>query len=229
MEFRGPEPVDFANVHSLNKAFLKHLCRSNDGERLRRQLSPQLEPLVAGLTGLQIRRLAKAPFLLFSLRELDDDYWSDIFADATTGDLFTPHEQPSTESNQLVAAALAFLWQLSTRNPYAVRILSGASVSWCERMSDVTVVGLLQRTSGRGELLTLRLADNDYLWRKLLTAGISSETEVRAAAQQCALQTMLTYAQTTPYRALSAAACRVPVPSIQVAEGPRRPARRKKS
>ena len=228
MQFRRPEPADFANVHSLNHAFLKHLCQTTGGKCLRRQLSPALEPLMAGHTTMQIQRLAKAPFLLFSLRELDDAYWSDIFADDTTGDLFTPLERPSAECGQLVAAALGFLWQLSARNPYAVRLLSGASLSWCERLSDATLVRLLQRTAGRGDLLVLRLADNNNIWRKLLVAGISSEPEVRAAAQQCALQTMLTNAHSTPYRELPVAACRMPAPSSQVAEGARTPSRRKK-
>jgi hypothetical protein len=228
MEFRGPEPADFANVRSLNKAFLKQLSLPTAGKRFCGQLSLALEPLMAGLTALQIQRLAKAPFLLFSLRELDDVYWTTIFADDPTGDLFTPPGQPAPESEQLIAAALGFLWQLSSRNPYAARVVSGASLSWCERLSEVTLFHLLQRTAGRDDLLILRLADNDNLWRKLLVAGISSEPEVRAAAQHCVLQTMLTNTQNGSYRALSAAACRVPAPALHVAEGPRIPARRKK-
>jgi hypothetical protein len=228
MEFRGPEPADFENVHSLNKAFLKQLCLPIAGKRLCGQLSHALELLIAGLTDLQIRRLAEAPFLLFSLRELDDAYWSEIFADDPTSDLFAPPGQPTPESEQLMAAALGFLWQLSSRNPYAARVVSGASLSWCERLSEVTLFRLLQRTAGRDDLLVLRLADNDNLWKKLLVAGISSEPEVRAAAQQCVLQTLLTNAQSNSYRSLSAAACRVPAPALHVSEGPRIPARRKK-
>jgi hypothetical protein len=228
MEFRGPEPADFANVRSLNRAFLKLICRPTGGKRLRRQLSPLLEPLMAGLTTMQIQRLANAPFLLFSLRELGDVYWSEIFADDPTGDLFTPLGQPSPESGQLIAAALGFLWQLSSGNPYAARVVSGASLSWCERLSDVTFLKLIQCTAGRDDLLVLRHADNDNLWRKLLIAGINSEPEIRTSAHQCALQTMLTTAQSSANRPLSAAACRGPAPTLQVAEGPRPPACRKK-
>jgi hypothetical protein len=228
MNFSGPEPADFANVRSLNAAFLKHLRRPASGKSLRESLSPVLEPMMAALTDLQIRRLADAPFLLFSLRERDDVYWNRLFADDPTADLFTPERSKSDEGGQLVTAALGFLWQLSNSNPYAARVASGASLNWCERLADSTLLCVLQRTSGRRDLLTLRLADNDDLWKKLLVAGISSEREVRMAAQQCALQTMLTSAQSSDYRRLPAAACNAPAPSLQVAEGPESTRRSKK-
>lgn len=221
MDFSGPGQADFANVQSLNNAFLKHVLRPVGGKHLRQSLSPILEPLMAALTDQQARRLSKVPFLLFSLRERDDMYWNRVFADDPTGDLFAATRPPSDEVGQLVSAALGFLWQLSGNNPYAARVASGASVNWCERLADRTLLCLLQRTAGRGDLLMLRFAENDHLWRKLLVAGISSEQEVRVAAQQCALQTMLTNAQSSDYRSMSAAACSTASPSLQVAEGPR--------
>lgn len=228
MDFSGPEAADFANVQSLNTAFLKYLCQPVSGKHLRRQLSPALEPLVAGLTTLQVRRLAEAPFLLFSLRERDDAYWSELFTGDPTRDLFAAAQSPPHDSGQLVAAALGFLWGLSKRNPYAARVTSGASLNWCERLADCTLLQLLQITAGSGDLLVLRLADNDDVWRKLLVAGISSDRDVRAAAQQCALQTMLIYTRSSAYRRVAAAACSVPAPSLRVAEGSDLPVRRKK-
>lgn len=220
MDFSGPEPADFANVQSLNDAFLKHLRRPAAGKQLRQGLSPALQPLLAALTDQQVRRLSKVPFLLFSLRERDDSYWSRVFADDPTGDLFAATQSLADDGGQLVAAALGFLWQLSSSNPYAARVASGASVNWCERLADSTLFCLLQRTVGRGDLLVLRLADNNNLWKKLLAAGISSERDVRLAAQQCALQTMLTTAQSSEYRPVSAAACSAASPTLQVAERP---------
>lgn len=228
MEFSSPEPADFVNVQSLNHAFLKYLRRPGSGERLRQQLPPTLEQLLAGITDLQIRRLAKTPFLLFSLRERDDAYWSGLFSEDKTADLFTPMQSLSDEAGQIVAATLGYLWQLSRRNPYAVRVASGASQNWCEQLSDCTLLYLLQCAAGRSDLLVLRLADNEELWRKLLGAGISSEQDIRVAAQHCALQTMLTDAQGTAYQRLPAAACGARVPSLQVAEGSNPRSRRKK-
>ena len=228
MEFSGPEPADYANVQALNKAFLKHLRHSVSGKALRAQLGPELSPLAAGLTALQTRRLATAPFLLFSLRELDDVYWEALLSANPTADLFTPNESPPAVTGQIVTAALGFLWQLSSRNPYAARLVSGASLSWSERLADNTLLRLLQCADGRDDLLFVRLADNSKLWRKLLVAGISSESDVRAAAHQCALQTLLTGIRTHNYHALPAAACRMPARTLQVADRPRSRAKRKK-
>ncbi len=228
MEFSGPEPADFANVRALNCAFLEHLCQPGSGKSLRCQFSPGVEPLVAGLTSLQIGRLAEAPFLLFSLHEFDDNYWSEIFSADPTADLFSPDELPSDKSRHIVAATLGFLWQLASCNPYAARISSGASLNWCEQLADCTLLHILQCCAGRTDLLVPRLVDNDDLWRKLLSAGISSEPEIRAAAQQCALQTLLTGPNGSSYHPLRAAACLLPSNSLQVAEAPASRSRRKK-
>lgn len=218
MEFKAPEPVVFANVLSLNVAFLRQLSSAAAGAHLRRGIPAALEPLLTGLTALQIQRLAQSPFLLFSLRELDDTYWTEVFSDDRNHDLFRPVSQPTREDEQLVAAALGFLWQLSFRNPYVARLVSGASLHWCERLSELPLLQVLQRVAGREDLLTLRLAENGNMWQKLLVAGISSEIEIRTAAQQCALQTVLTHTQAHSYRPMSAAACRATSPALQVAD-----------
>jgi hypothetical protein len=218
MDFSGPEPADFTNVMALNKAFLKYLCRTDSGRNLRRMLSSEIEPLVAALTATQISRLSEAPFLLFSLREFDDACWRELFAHDPNGDLFRVEELPSDECGQIIAAALGFLWRLSSSNPYSARVVSDATLSWCERLAETTLLRLIRCSARRSDLLIPRLADNDDLWRKLLVAGISSEPLVRAAAQQCALQTLLTGAHSSNYQSLPAAACRLPVQVLQVAE-----------
>ena len=227
MEFSGPAPADFKNVHALNKAFLKYLCGSETGQMLRPMLASEIEQLVAALTVTQIGRLSEAPFLLFSLREFDDACWHELFAHNPNEDLFRAQELPSDECGQIIAAALGFLWRLSSTNPYSARVVSDATLSWCESLAETTLLRLIRCTARRSDILVPRLAANGDFWRKLLVAGISSEPPVRAAAQQCALQTLLTGAQYRSYQSLPAAACRLPVKSLQVAEAIDTPSGRK--
>jgi len=217
MDFSGPEAVDFANVQSLNHAFLKCLRRLSCGRHLRQQLAPKIQRLVEGLTDFQIERLASAPFLLLSLRERDDDYWQVLFDDDANGDLLIAVDS-GTETGQLAAAGLAFLWALAKRNPYATRLVSGATLNWCEQLAERTMLQLLQKSAGRRDLLQPRFAGNKQFWSKLLGPGLSSERDVRIAAHLAALQTVLTEDPTRRYRAIRAAACSTVVPSLRVAD-----------
>jgi hypothetical protein len=221
MDFSGPEPADFTNVQSLNYAFLSCLRKSTSGVAIRQQFVPALRPVIEGLTDLHIRRLCATPFLLFSLRERDDAYWSFLFDDDPNGDLFKL-ATPVDEIGQIVAAGLGFMWQLARRNPYAARLVSGATLNWCEQLAECTLLGVLQRTAGRDDLLRARLADNDEFWGKLLRAGLSSEQDVRAAAHLAALHTLLTQNSADAYAPVRAAACSIPAPSLRVAEKPNR-------
>ena len=217
MDFSGPETTDFINVHSLNHAFLSGLRRPTSGRQLRHQMTPRVRPIIRGLTDLQIRRLSATPFLLLSLRERDDAYWQRLFADGATEDLFlTPGSD--VESEQLATAGVAFLWQLARRNSYAARLLSGATIRWCEQLAEHTLLRLLQRTSRYRDLLQPRLAANEQYWLKLLGPGLSSEAQVRNAAYLSALQAILTENPVDTYRPLKAAACSTLVPSLRVAE-----------
>lgn len=221
MDFSGPEPADFANVESLNHAFLLQLRGASRGQHLRQEFSPSVQSMVRGLTDLQIERLSATPFLLLSLRECDAGYWRDLCGDDRNAGLFVAVDR-DIESGYLSAAALAFLWQLALRNPYAARLVSGATLSWCEQLADGTLLQLLQRTTGRRDLLQPRLAGNTAFWNKLLGPGLSSEQEVRKAAHLAALQAVLTGDPATQYRPLRAAACRSSAPSRQVAGRTRR-------
>ncbi|MEQ9561255.1 MAG: hypothetical protein RLN69_01945, partial [Woeseiaceae bacterium] len=106
MDFAAPEAADFANVRSLNKAFLL-LAR---GGQLPRPCLQGLEPSLANrlrtLTDFQADRLAQAPFLLFSLRERDTRYWDHLLALPRTRDLFSPPEAATHEFSRLTAAGL---------------------------------------------------------------------------------------------------------------------------
>lgn len=221
MDFSGPQKAEFNNVRSLNQAFLDSLRTSPDAAVLLEAFLPKLRPLVSGLTDLQSRRLAETPFLLLSLREQDDDYWSALFADDPNGDLFAVGPAGGRDRH-LEAAALGFLWQLSQHNPYAVRLVSGATINWCERLANCTLLRLLQRAADRTDLLRPRNSGNSEFWLKLLGPGLSSEPGIRTAAHLSVLQSMLTIDRVAQYRDVRAAACKTRLPALRVAEKPDR-------
>lgn len=221
MDFRGPEAADFANVKSLNRAFLALLRETAAGRRIRQHLPAPVQEMIRGLTDLQINRLSAVPFLLLSLRERDDSYWQLLVSDKADADLFT-NTSHDLDTRQLGTAAVAFMWQLSMRNPYAARLLSGGTLAWCEQLANCTSLRLLQRTMNSPDLLQPRLPNKVDFWKKLLGPGLSPEQNVRTAAHMAALQTMLTEDPASHYRPLRAAACNSIAPSRKVADKRRR-------
>ncbi len=190
MSFEGPGARDFDNVASLNAAYLAMLgaepalarglsgCASTVRERLLR------------LTQGECRRLAETPLLLFSFRERDDRYWDGILDKRPEPGLF--RSSGSEPVDTLVAAALGFIWQLANGNPYALRLICGATLYWCERIAERTFFGLLDAVRNAGDVPRLRHGHSAALWEKLLNEGTSADREVRQAAQLAALQSVLT-------------------------------------
>ena len=185
-EFPGPSPDDYATVLALNTAFIEATTE---------------------LKGPQRGRLAAAPFLLFSLREDDVPWWAGVLADQHQGDLMAAAEHESPELRRIQTAAMSFLWQLARRNPYAARIISGASILWCDKITSLPLVTLLNRIGGRGDLIVSRLEKPVALGERLLGSGTSSRRQVRRSSQLTALQTLLTGIETGNYTQLPAAAC----------------------
>lgn len=216
MEFPGPDTADLAQVESLNRAFLEHLGR--EGRSLASRLPPGIAAALVQAGGIARDRLAKCPFLLFSLREADEQAWSDVFNGGTEPDLVDALARPTVAESRIVSAALAFLWPFACRNPYAARVVSGAPVHWCERLAESRLLDLIEFASNRGGLLSLRFADNGNFWRRMAFAGTSDETAVRQAARITALQDLLTRPPGPGPLKLPAAACRMPAPALQVAE-----------
>jgi hypothetical protein len=199
MEYEGPTRDDLANINALNRSFLVAMADSATtgfGVIAERSLSDS-----------EISRLASAPFLLFSMREHDGEYWEHVLKNEPQIDLIRSPGTPDDNIRQLQMASLGFLWQLSRRNPYAARIVSGAPVSWCERLADLTLVTLLQFAATRDDMLSARFADDDKQWRRLLGNGISARHKVRQTSHQCALQALLTRQCKPAYSRVSAAAC----------------------
>jgi hypothetical protein len=185
-DYRGPGADDYANVLAFNTAFLV---------------------VTTELRAAELRRLAAAPFLLFSMRENDLEWWDDALVDRHQADLMGPHEQPNTDLRRLQTAAISFLWHLSRRNPYAVRIISGAPVAWCDRITALPLVTLLNRLGARADLLRSRIDVDEDSGGRLLGHGTSSKALLRRSAQLAVLQGLLTRPGLGEYTRLKTAAC----------------------
>jgi len=217
MDFLGPETADFANVRALNHAFLRRLRDSRQGQSLRQPLPADVAVLVQAMTDLQLERLALSPFLLLSLRERDETCWYSLESDQPNLELFGDARQ---RSDELLMTAVSFLWQLAGRNPYAARLVSGATLGWCERLAECTLLHVLRTAADYDGLMQARFAADGDFWRKLLGPGLSSDARVRHSAHVTCLQWLLTEDPAAHYRRLRSAACDNPVPTMSVAEKP---------
>lgn len=185
-EYIGPNPGDYANVLALNSAYLQ---------------------ATSNLKGPQRGRLAVAPFLLFSLHEQDLEWWRIALGDSQQRDLIIAKDLEDSKLQRVQAAALSFLWQLAQRNPYAARVISGATLEWCEQLCDLPLVTLLCRVGARGDLMMSRVEENGALGKRLLGEGLSSNADVRRSTQLSVLQMLLTHSPRHSYAQLPAAAC----------------------
>jgi hypothetical protein len=199
MEYEGLSRDDLDNVRALNRAWLE----LEGGAELR-------------LSAKQLERLAATPFLLFSFREDDDARWSRLLDEQRQQDLLIEEPPIAAEVSALQVAGLAFLWALVRRNPYVARLVSGASLHWCERVAAATLVRVLECT--RCRMIKPRFEENASLRRRLLARGSAPEKVLREFAQIGALQSMLTSGKAAQYGRLPAAACRMPQTARQVAD-----------
>lgn len=217
MDYRGPRDSDFDNVCALNRALLELL---GDGARAERWLAPLSPPLVARcrrLSAVRRERLARVPFLLMSFRETDAEYWETLLEAGRSRELFAQPVRDPVET-QLLGAALGFVWQLSRVNPYVARLLSGATLHWCEQLADQPLVTVLAAAADSA-VLELRRADDNLLWHRLLVDGTSANRDRREAARVSALQRVLTSAPRMP---VARAARGMTPPSLGVAGTARR-------
>ncbi len=210
MDYEGPTAEDLRNIRALNATFL-------------RATNPCDQALDNGvsdrpLTEMQVRRLSEAPFLLFSFREQDAEYWKRLIADDPQKDLLQPAVTVSEQIHELQVAGLGFLWQLSRRNPYVARLACGAPAKWCESIARLTLVGLIRRAANRGDLTLPRFRTGDHVGHRLLQSGVSARLHLQRMSQQFALQAMLTRSSPPHYEELPAAACRFPQAVRRVAD-----------
>ncbi|HNP36826.1 MAG TPA: hypothetical protein PKK10_13320 [Woeseiaceae bacterium] len=215
MDYEGLDADDLTQVHALNAAFLGYLSGSPE---MREQLPFEMQGMFDKASPVERSRVARSPFLIFSLSEHDHERWRRVFDRDQALQLFDNPEHPTASEVELVSATLAFLWQFAKQNPYAARVISGASLEWCERLADSTLVDLFRFAATTSQLLGLRFRRNTALWRKLLVAGTSAESEVRSAARITALQTLLTCPGPRHYQHVAAAACKMPAAAMRVAD-----------
>lgn len=216
MAFSGPELSDYENVVSLNKAWLGLLQRDTRLSGGLAGLPDSLHRRITNLTAQQITRLAATPFLLFSFREGDDRYWTRVLQGNPERDLFAAAD--ADEVNTLVSASLGFIWQLARRNPYALRLICGATLYWTERIAEQTFFGLLEAVRTTGDMPGLRFVQQRELWRKLLDGGVSRAEITRHAAQMSALQVILTDPPDSRSESWPLAARAARTPQMSVAE-----------
>jgi hypothetical protein len=190
MAFIGPEMSDYDNVVSLNAAWLELLQRENSLRSGLTGMPDRLQLRITNLSRQQIDRLAATPLLLFSFREGDERYWTHVLNGSPERDLFATSSTDNVDT--LVSASLGFIWQLARRNPYALRLICGASVYWTECIAERTFYELLDAVHCSGDTPCARLVSQQDLWRKLLSSGVSREAITRHAAQVSALQAVLT-------------------------------------
>ncbi len=201
MDYPGLIEDDVINVRALNRAWLRIAGAGSDP--------------FAVLDDERRRRIANAPFLLFTLRENEARLWSALLNDRPQRELFGGC--PSIEQRELQVACLAWLWELVRRNPYVARVVAGAPLPWCERIAAYPLVQLLQNAAD-ADLVRPRFRDDSPVHRRLLLRGGSALRAARSAAQLAAMQAMLTASEIAQYGRMSTAACRLRAPTRQVAE-----------
>jgi len=214
MAFDSPERSDYANLPPINKQYLSLLDREPG---LRRCLSPLPEALRARLTSLsaaETERLAETPFLLCSFREYDDSHWTRVLNSVATPDLFRPVSSPALQT--VASAGLGYAWHLARENPFTLRLMTGAPLSWCERIAELPFHQLLDAYHRSGESPTIRLGHRQELWRLLLGPGVSRRRELRRAAQFTALHVVLS--APSERGAWLRAASRTRTPGLKVAD-----------
>lgn len=214
MDFQGPTPADYDNLHSLNAAFLELIQK--DGAVHLDGLSKDLARRLQRLSHREIGWLAATPFLLFSLRERDNSFWKKLLNDESCRDLFSVSASSVDETACLGSAVLGFVWELANHNPFAARLLCGASTHWCEQLTERTIFRIFAVAAHRSDLLVLRAPQDTALWKKLLIFGLSQNAEARGAAQISALQYLLT--RQLASSAWQAAACASRNPALKVVD-----------
>lgn len=218
MDFQPPEPADLANVHALNTAFIDALCAKILPARLLAIVPHGLQATCSETRAPA--RLRRCPFLLFSLAEDDARRWNRLFERARSPhpDLVDAMAGAPDRFAPVVLAALGFLWHLARRRPYAARVVSGASLAWCERLAESTLVDIHRFAVAEDDLVGFRNGADAAFWRRLLVSATSSDKSVRRAARLAALQSLLTGTQGGNYPRIQAAACSMPVPARKVAD-----------
>ena len=216
MNYPSPNDADFAEIQSLNAAFLNLLSADSVTIRQASGLPPEMCRKISELPEERSRRLAEARFFLFSIRESDSDYWEGLHRGGNTRSLFEGGASCAPDWARFMSAALGFIWQMARQNPYFLRLTCCASLHWAERIAEQPLVALIGRAANQQDLLRLRAGDDPCLWRRLLAASAEPDQTVRVALLNSVLQTLLVAPATPNTVNLRSAACRVDVPAASL-------------
>ncbi len=205
MDYAPPDSADLDGVHALNRAFLDRA-----GDRLR----------LGNLDGSARERLARCAFLLFTLADFDAVRWRPVFGGRYAPDLITEAGRPQPADAAIAVSAAGFLWELSRRRPYAARVVSGATLEWCNELACASPIVLFAFAASEPDLLTPCRRDDNRFWDTLTRVATSDDRAVRSAARLTALQCMLTTGADRLRERLPAAACSMPGPARRSAAEP---------
>ena len=201
MRYEGITSDDLVNVHALNTAWLG--LAEDAGIR--------------AMSQARRNRLAAVPFLLFTFRESDDGFWQQLVEHRPQLDLLKEAPDGTAEVRRLQNSGLAFMWDLARRNPYVARVISGAPLQWCDRISAVTIAELLERAAHHS-LIGSRFANNSTMYGQLVSRGTSATTSARRFSQIAALQSLLMSGASRDDARLPAAACRMRPPARRIGD-----------
>lgn len=218
MNYASPKAADFVEVHALNATFLKLLRSPDAPARVTAELPADVAEVLVSLDDEALGHLALAPFLLCSLRELDDDFWDAVHQEGHTPSLFDPDPANGRETAHFISAAIGFIWQMARQNPYTLRLTCCASLRWAERIAEQPLMTLIERAT-RSDILRLRAENDPRIWRRLLTAARTQDAGVRQTLLNSVLQTLLVASNSSRPRRLKTAACRTDVPAASLVDG----------
>lgn len=218
MFYDVPTQQDYVNIHALNREFVKLLRDQPDQFGQDKLQTSRL----SALTRAQLESLASTPFLLLSIQEHNEPAWRAICSPDPNTDLFESTGANDPAAANLLAATAGFLWQLAKQNPYTVRLICGASRTWCEMITAMTYFELVTSIQNCADLLVMRQAPNTDIWAKLLVDGVHADRHVRSAAHIAALQMLLTAYPGQAATQWPVAACSTRPPHLRVADEPRK-------
>ncbi len=214
MEFSAPADIDFDDTFELNVSFLRLLRRHTVAARL---LGSPADPTVlklASLSAAQLRRLARCPFLLCCCREHDIEFWGALLAVEADNDLFRGAANVSAEESRIISATLGFAWQLARTNPFAARMVCGASTAWCEEIAAQPLIRVVTAAAQLPDVLSLRCATDKSFWSRLLTHGLDKDPATRRAARLTALNSILLRERPAMRMATAARSTNVPLRTL---------------
>ena len=210
MQFEAMNEATLANAPVLNRAFLELALSGEAPAGIPRPFGPQFDALSA----TERERIARVPFLLFTLDHYDVRRWQRAASERPG--LFD--QTATTLEWRLATATLGVVWALVQSNRYAARYLTGASVAWCDDIAALPLPELIESMERLDTLIVPRFVDRPQFWNKLIASGRDARQLVRRAARFSALQCVLTAVADEGYTPVQNAACRRRDASLSVAE-----------